>query len=266
MDFWFWLLLTAAMVAIWVGPAWRPRALAGVARGRPWALGHRGVRGPLPENTLEAFRMALDAGLDGLETDLQRSRDGVLVLTHDFDVGGRPVVEQTLDELRAAIPGLATLDELLELVRAHPGTLLNVELKSLGWRDGGLARAAARTLAASGLVDRLVVSSFSPVALLRFRRWAPEVRTGYLWIDRADVPRLLRSPWPAALLHADALHPHHRSVAAADVARWQRRGLIVQAWTVNEADEVARVVAAGVDGVMADRPWELLRSLGRATP
>jgi glycerophosphoryl diester phosphodiesterase len=265
-DGWLWLLLLAAALALWVGPAWRPRPLAGVDRARPWALGHRGVRGPKPENTLEAFRLALYAGLDGLETDLQRSRDGVLVLTHDLEVGGRRVVDLTADELRAALPGLATLDELLELVRAYPGTLLNVELKTLGGRDGGLARAAARELAASGLVDRLVVSSFSPIALLRFRRWAPEVRTGYLWIDRPDVPWPLRSPWPAALLHADALHPHHRAVAPAAVAAWQRRGLAVHTWTVNEADDVARVVAAGVDGVMADRPWELLRSLGRATP
>lgn len=259
----WWLLLLVVSVAVWVGPAWRPRPLAGATRPRPWAIGHRGVRGPLPENSLAAFRAALDAGLDGLETDVQRTADGVLVLVHDPVIGGNRVVGSGFAELQAALPTVATLGELLDLVRAYPGTLLNVELKTLGWRDGGLARATAGALAAAGLGDRLLVSSFSPIALLQFRRWAPGIRTAYLWIDRPEVPWCLRTPWPAALLHADALHPHHTAVTAAAVARWRRRGLMVSTWTVNEPDEVARVVADGVDGVMADLPVELLAALKR---
>jgi glycerophosphoryl diester phosphodiesterase len=258
-----WLLALAVLIVLWVGPAWQPRPLAGVDRRRPWAIGHRGVRGPLPENTLAAFRAALDAGLDGLETDVQRCRDGALVLVHDPEIGGLRVTAATLAELRAVAPEVATLEELLDLVRAHPGTLLNVELKTLGWNDGGLARAVADALLASDLTDRLLVSSFHPLALLRLRLRAPTLRTAYLWTDHPEVPSPLRHPWPGTLLHVDALHPPHRLVTQPAVARWKARGLLVNTWTVNDADDVARVAEAGVDGVMADLPAPLLTALGR---
>jgi glycerophosphoryl diester phosphodiesterase len=258
-----WLLALAVLLALWAGPVWRPRPLPGVDRRRPWAIGHRGVRGPLPENTRAAFRAALDAGLDGLETDVQRARDGALVLVHDPEIGGLRVTAASLAELRAVSPGLTTLEELLDLVRAHPGTLLNVELKTLGWSDGGLSRAVADALLASGLAERLLVSSFNPLALLRLRLRAPALRTAYLWSDEPQVPRLLRHPWPGALLHVDALHPPHRLVTQRAVATWRARGLIVNTWTVNDADDVGRVVEAGVDGVMADLPVPLLAALGR---
>jgi glycerophosphoryl diester phosphodiesterase len=260
------LLALALLGALWLGPTWRPRPLPGVDRPRPWAIGHRGVRGPLPENTLAAFRAALDAGLDGLETDVQRTRDGELVLVHDFVVGGLRVVESSLAELRSVLPGVATLDELLDLVRASPGTLLNVELKTLGWADGALARAVADALVASRLSDRLLVSSFSPLALLRLRLRAPQLRTAYLWLDRPEVPWWLRSPWPGAWLHVDALHPQHPLVTGPAVAGWRARGLMVNTWTVNDAADVVRVVEAGVDGVMADLPAPLLGALRRSAP
>lgn len=257
-------LLAVVSVVLWLGPSWRPRPLPGVHRPRPWAIGHRGVRGPLPENSLAAFRAALEAGLDGLETDVQRTRDGELVLVHDFDVGGRRVVATSLAELRAVLPEVATLGELLDLVRAHPGTLLNVELKTLGWSDNGVARSVADALVASRLDDRLLVSSFSPLALLRLRLRAPALRTAYLWLDRPEVPWWLRRPWPGALLHVDALHPQHRLVTATAVAGWRDRGLMVNTWTVNDPQDVVRVVEAGVDAVMADLPAPLLQALGRA--
>jgi glycerophosphoryl diester phosphodiesterase len=260
-----WFVLLALAILIWTGPLWRPRGLPGVTRARPWALGHRGVRGSLPENTVAAFRAALDAGLDGLETDVQRTRDGTLVLVHDFRVAGLRVCDASEAELRAAVPPLATLAELLALVRERPGTLLNVELKTVGWNDRRLAAAVATALVASGLGDRLVVSSFSFVALLRFRLRAPSIRTAYLWSEDPRVPWPGRRPWPAPLLHADALHPHHPAVTPERVARWKRRGLMVNTWTVNEPGDAARVLAAGVDGVMGDDPDALLRALGRAT-
>ncbi|MFU8887835.1 MAG: glycerophosphodiester phosphodiesterase [Trueperaceae bacterium] len=260
-----WLVLLVLAILIWVGPLWRPRGLPGVARARPWALGHRGVRGSLPENTLAAFRAALDAGLDGLETDVQRTRDGALVLVHDFRVAGLRVCDADEAELRAVVPQLATLAELLALVRERPGTLLNVELKTVGWNDRRLAAAVAAALVASGLGDRLAVSSFSFVALLRFRLRAPGIRTAYLWSEDSRVPWPGRRAWPAALLHVDALHPHHPAVTPARVARWKGRGLTVNTWTVNDPADVARVVAAGVDGVMGDDPEALLRALNRAT-
>jgi glycerophosphoryl diester phosphodiesterase len=255
-------LALALLLALWRGPLWRGRPLSGVPPHRPWLFGHRGVRGELPENSMAAFRRALDAGLDGIETDVQRTRDGALVLVHDEDVAGVRVVAATERELAAVLPTLARLEELLALVRERPGTVLNVELKTVRGRTHGLPGAVARALRGSGVEERVLVSSFDPLALARFRLAAPHVRTAYLWIDHPDVPRMLRTPWPAGWLHVDALHPHHRAVDAALVARAAARNLPIHTWTVNDPLDVRRVQALGVAGIMADDP-DTLRETAR---
>lgn len=253
------MLWPALLVVAWI-LLWRPRRLPDVTPKKTLLLGHRGVRGGLPENTLSAFKAALDAGLDGLETDLQRTRDGVLVLFHDFALpDGRRVVDLTLAELRTAVPDLATLEDLFVLVRGFPGTLLNLELKTSGWRTGGLERAAGAAVRCSGVEGRVLASSFNPLSLVRLRFYAPEVRTALLYSP--DGPRGLRSTRAAKvlahLLHPDALHPH-ASLIDAELASWaRRRGLLLNAWTVNDAEDVKRLTRLDVNGLMADSPKAL---------
>ena len=250
-------LMGAALLALWRGLLWRGRDLPDVARPEPLLVGHRGVRGALPENSVAAFSAALEAGLDGLETDVQRSRDGVLVLLHDAHLSGVAVASMTLAELRERVPELATVDELYELVRRFPGTWLNLEIKSARPFEPRLVRALVRSVRSSALAGRITVSSFNPVALALLRLQAPELRTGYLWPDSA-LPTWLRSGWPAGWLHVDALHPNWRQVDARLVARARRRGLALNTWTVNEAEEVRRMVDLGVSGIMADDPEALI--------
>ena len=258
--------MTAALLALWRGLLWRGRPLPGVTRARPLLVGHRGVRGRRPENTLAAFRCALDAGLDGLETDVQRTADGHLVLVHDTHVDGAPVGACTLADLRRQRPDLATLDEALALVRSVPGTWLNVELKTLRGFEPRLVGSVARAIRRSGLADRTVVSSFNPLALALLRLRAPELRTGYLWSADPATPRLLRTAWPAGWLHVDALHPHWSLVDRDLVERAERRGLALNTWTVNDGAEVRRQLALGVGGIMADDPDELLRAARGGDP
>ena len=254
------VLMTAALLVLWRGLLWRGRRLPGVQRESPLLVGHRGVRGRLPENSMRAFSAALDAGLDGLETDVQRSRDGVLVLVHDLEVDGVPVSAWSRAQLDERVSELATLDELLGLVRRRPGVWLNLEIKAGGFRCGRLVAELILAVRGSALEDRIIVSSFNPLALACARLRAPWLRTAYLWSTRASAPRLLRSPWPAGWLHVDALHPHYRVVDATLVAWARRRELAVNVWTVNEAAEVRRLVELGVDGIMADDPTALLRA------
>lgn len=238
---------------------WEPRALPGVPPKPTLLLGHRGVRGSLPENSLPAFRAALET-LDGLETDLQRSTDGHIVLCHDFTLpDGRAVTSLTCAELRAADPNIPTLEALFVLARSFPGALLNLELKTRGWRTGGLERAAARAVRDSGLEGRVLVSSFNPLSLARVRLHAPELRTALLYSP--DGPRWLRAGRAARLfarlLHLDALHPHF-SLVNPSIARWARaRSVMLNTWTVNSAAEVKRPTRLDVNGLMADDPSTL---------
>lgn len=261
------LVLLLALVALWA-LSWRPRALPGVASKPTLLLGHRGVRGSLPENTLSAFRAALDAGLDGLETDLQRSADGEIVLYHDFVLpDGRPLRNLTLSQLREAKENIPTLEELFALAQDYPQTLLNLELKTASWQTDGLERAAVVAIRHSGLSGRVLVSSFNPLSLVRVRLYAPELRTALLY--SSEGPTWLRTTRSARtfarLLHTDALHPHF-SLVDEELAHWtQKNGLILNVWTVNEAAEVKRLTRLNVNGLMADDPKALKDTFKEAT-
>ena len=246
-----WIFL---LVTLWL-MLWEPRRLPDVPPKPTLLLGHRGVRGSLPENSMPAFEAALEAGLDGLETDVQRSRDGELVLYHDFTLpDGRLLTTLTYAEIQKTDPNVPTLEDLFTLVRCYPGTLLNLELKTRGWRTGGLERAAAHALETSGFEGRILVSSFSPLSLARLRLYAPDIRTALLY--SAYGPRWLRNNLTARLfarfLHVDALHPHHGLIHA-DLARWaKRRGVTLNTWTVNDPEDVKRLTLLNVNGLMAD--------------
>ncbi len=250
-----WLALLAALWPL----LWEPRSLPGVPPKPTLLLGHRGVRGSLPENSLAAFREALET-LDGLETDLHRSCDGHIVLYHNFTLpDGRRLSALSCGELQDADPNIPTLEALFVLARGFPGKLVNLELKTRGWRTGGLERAAAKAIRNSGLEDRVLVSSFNPLSLARLRLYAPGLRTALLY--STDGPRWLRKSRAARffmrLLHLDALHEHF-SMVDAPLASWtQKRGVMLNSWTVNDNAEVKRLTRLNVNGLMADDPTAL---------
>jgi len=221
-------------------------------------VGHRGARGVEPENTLAAFRRAFDEGLDGVEFDVQRSLDGVLVLTHDDEVDGRPVAGQSYAEIAGRIPGLATLDELFELARSYPGRLLNLEIKARGWRTAGLERDVVRAIGASGLAGRVLVSSFNPLSLLKVRLRDPSLRVAWLY-DESTVAVPWARPRPG-WLHADAVHPRYALADAALVRAMHARGVAVNVWTVNDPEDMRRLGGLGVDAIMGDDPGTLRTS------
>ncbi len=251
------LLSLAGLALLWRYALWRPRRLPGVTRARPLLLGHRGVRGARPENTVAAFQYAFSSGLDGVECDVQRSRDGALVLFHDFELQGRRVTDLTRQEVHALDPDVPELSELFELAKSYPGTLLNLELKTAGLQTRGVERAVVRAVWASGLADRVLVSSFNPLSLLKVRFCSPSVRTGLLYAP--DLPPPLRTPWLAGWLHADALHPHESQVTPALVRRAQARGLALNTWTVNDDMRITSLAELGVDAIIGDDPVALRR-------
>lgn len=244
---------------MWVSLAWRPRP--GPVGRKPLLIGHRGVRGSLPENSLRAFRAALEAGLDGIEFDVQRSKDGVLLVYHDFKLpSGAAVSALEFKTLQALDENIPSLEALFELAKGYPDTLLNLEMKVKGWRSRGLEREVAWLVCASGLAKRVLISSFSPLALAKLRLIAPHLRTALLFAP--EQPWWLRSGWAAAPLHVDAIHPHESQLTKGLLARARRRGLIVNTWTVNDSGRVQELLALGVDGIIADDPHELLAAAG----
>jgi glycerophosphoryl diester phosphodiesterase len=244
---------------------------------RPLNFAHKGASHEAPENTLAAFLLAAELGADGIELDVQLSKDGELVVIHNFTLesttdGQGSVQDKTLAELRGLDAGtwfdpvyagqrIPTLQEVLDTVGQR--VLLNIELKSTSLRNDALAAATVRILEDNHLLDRVVVSSFNPLVLKRVRRLNPWIALGMLYAP--DVPLLLRRPWFRHLLRPEALHPRYTIVDERYV-RWARkRGYRINTWTVDDPGQMWQLMRLGVDTIITNRP-DLLREVLQTGP
>lgn len=239
---------------------------------RPLNFGHRGAPEFAPENTLAAFEAARQMGADGVELDVSLTSDGVPVVCHNFTVdqttnGRGRIRDLTVTQIKTLDAGsrfhprfagerIPTLQEVLEW--AGDDMLLNIELKSLSLRDEGLERAVLHLIQQYDLCERVTISSFNPFALRRIKMLDAEIQTGLLYAPALPIP--LRRAWLRHLAQPNALHPHHTMVSP-EYFYWARnRGYRVNTWTVNEPDEMRRLLRLGVDAIITDRP-DLLRAV-----
>jgi glycerophosphoryl diester phosphodiesterase len=232
-------------------------------------LAHRGARTVAPENTIEAFRVALAQRADGIELDVHRTADDQLVVHHDADAPGLGVLaELPFAAIRHERPSIPRLDEVLD---ASAGSVVNIEIKNLpGDADYDERDRAADLvvdlLTARGGTDEVLVSSFNLPTVDRVHALAPGIPTAFLvmfGIDPLDALDLA-----AARGHV-ALHPFRAMLAdesgAAMAAHAAELGLALNVWTVNEPAEIERLAALGVDAVITDVP-DVARRVIDATP
>lgn len=225
---------------------------------RPLIYGHRGASAHALENTMTAFARARADGADGIELDVRLTADGVLVVFHDDDLvrlAGRP---ERIDALGWAELGRVALRgeeraPTLEQVLGETGPLLvNVEIKPPGWRrTRAIVAAVDACVARCRAADRVLVSSFDP-AVVGLTRATTRLRCGLLF--HAGQRRPLRRAWLAPLLRPHALHPERVLVDRASMAGWRAAGYQVNVWTVDGADEVARLARLGVDALISNDP------------
>ena len=231
----------------------------------PLVWAHRGSHGPGGpiENTLEAFARARSDGADGVELDVMRCASGEVVVFHDYDLArlaGRPhtIRETPWSELRGISFGDGSRIPLLVDVLDSLGPLAcNVELKSAhAWGprfvDDGLAGAVASLLSGHPSRSQILVSSFDPLLLLRFRRQLPTLPLALLFGAEQAWP--FRRAWPARLVRPEAVHPEAALVDVTSMRRWRALGYRVNVWTVDEPAVLRWLWALGVDGVITNRP------------
>jgi len=235
-------------------------------------IAHRGASAAAPANTLAAFEKAVELGADGIEFDVHLSADGVPVVIHDFTVdattdGSGRVAEMTLAQLKRLDAGscfdpafagerIPTLQEVLEAVGNR--LLLNIELKSVSLHDNGLERAVIALVeqhdggCGQPLGNSVIISSFNPLSLRRAKKIAPHIPVGLLYSP--DLPLPLRRAWVAPLIPHEARHPEHTMVDAHYMAWARRRGYRVNTWTVDDPDEMHRLIGLGVDAIITNVP------------
>ncbi len=255
-----------------------PMGQAGRSWGRrgagepPLVIGHRGASARELENTVEAFARAMADGADGVELDVLLCGSGDVVVFHDDDLrrlGGRPerirdLSFAALRELRLTGGGrIPTLEEAIEA--CGPGALVNVELKIRGIVDramGALVDRVAAIVDRSGAAPRILVSSFSPLAVAAWRLRRPDVRAALLF--EAAAPRPLRGAWGLPLLRPHAVHPEHVLCTGPAIAAWHAAGYVVNTWTVDDPAGLRRLSDAGIDGLVTNDPAVARRALGLA--
>lgn len=258
-------------------------------------FGHRGYAARRIENTISAFELATEtSGIDGVELDVQIARDGEVVVAHDGDLrrladDPRRIVEVSSGELATTAlhatdrdgtelttVGVPTLHTVIDIL--PPWMKIDVELKSYDDTPQDVPERVARLLsdraAPAGrpsLAERIIVSSFDPRLIRRFRRavrrlagaCATPIATAVIYSEDQEVPRFLRTglgvsltgseiakpSWRTALSVTRSGRPHHP-------AGWSRAPQYV--WTINDEDVLRRLMERGVTGVIGDDPGELV--------
>jgi len=257
-----------------------------LARPRPWLIAHRGGAGLAPENTLPAFDRALELGAACLELDVRRSSDGAVMIFHDESTeritGERGTVEErTAGELALLDAGFSfspdggrsfpfrgqgvRIPTLAELLERHPRARLNIEAKSA---DARLAQALAAALTAAGAVERVCIGSAEDEQAERLRALLPQA-CHYLPARAARRHVLAALAGTGAWLCPlgwDCAELPYRAAGITVVTRrlvrhFHALDMPVFVWTVDEEGEMRELLAAGVDGIMTDRPDLLARVL-----
>lgn len=249
--------------------------------GKCKVISHRGSNKIAPQNTLAAFKRSVGYHVDGFETDVHLTKDGVPVIHHNYEIDktsdGKGLISNlTFAELRDLDFGsyfhhsykntkIPTLDEFLDIAERADLKILNIELKSPENKDYSVADIVLQKVKEHNLFDKLIISSFDEDLLMYTKDIDENCPTGFLyspnrfkfakhWNDMANF---------AKSIGADALHPQYMFVTEKYVEQAHEVGLYVNPWTVNSAREMNRLLKCGVDGLITDLPKLALETVDK---
>lgn len=235
-------------------------------------ISHRGANKYAPQNTLPAFERSVQLGVDGFETDVHMTKDGVPVICHNYTInetsnGMGRISTYTLEDIKKFDFGayyspkfkgtpLPTLDEFLDLVASSDIEIMNIELKSPKERETGIVEKTIKAVRAHNLFNRLLISSFDSNLLVEAKAIDERCQTGYLYApNQMATPSLLINPvWFAKKIKVDALHPMDIYVNPLYVKLAHEAGLKVNVWTINSEKKIKKMIRYGVDGIITDCP------------
>jgi len=227
-------------------------------------IAHRGASGYAPENTIAAFNKALDMKADGIEIDVHLSKDGYVVVSHDEKLGRTSngsgfIKDFTLEELKKLDFGswfsseyanerIPTLEEVLCLLR-DKDILLNIEVKNNTIIYEGIEKAVVDLVRKYEMAEKIIISSFNHYCLKEVKRLAPELKIGLLYSERLYKPGDY-----AKAVGAEAIHPYYLSINSDSINNCKKNGILINAWTINNPDQMKEAVLSGIDGIITNYP------------
>ena len=232
---------------------------------RPIIIAHRGASAFAPENTISAFRMASELKADGIELDVKLSKDGKMVVIHDQSVdrttNGHGLIKNLMYEelskldagnyfsknyLGEKIPLLKNVFEQVD------NLLINIEITNYSSIRDGLAEDVCTLVKEMNMEKRVIFSSFHPFNLMTTRKMLPEVPVALLALPNAAG--MLQRSFLFRWLSPKFIHPYFSDVSRKYINTQHMHNRKVNVWTVNNKNEMIRLVDAGCDGIITDNP------------
>lgn len=260
---------------------------------KPLILGHRGFSGIYPENTMLAFIKAYEAGADGVELDIQLTKDGELVIVHDSTVdrttnGSGKISEFSLKAIQFLDAAhtftdygkqqIPTLNEYFEWVQ-DKSFVTNIELKTDENEYAGIEQKLVQLIKQYDRAEKIIVSSFNYQTIERIKFLAPDLKCGLLTIDFQTVEQakgvipdlLIEQPTlvPSRLidyaenLGADYLHPNYLSLTSEITKQITDRGLGINIWTVDHETDMHQLLTENVNSIITNYPDRLKRIMNK---
>ncbi|WP_425539146.1 glycerophosphodiester phosphodiesterase [Microaceticoccus formicicus] len=230
---------------------------------------HRGCSKVFPENTMEAFEHAIDIGVDGIELDVQLSKDGEVVIVHDENLKRLTgedawVFDLTLAELKelnfaknrddfnhTEIP---VLEEYLDIVKGC-NLITNIELKTSIFSYPGLIDKVAKLIKQYKLEEKVIISSFNHLSLMESKRIIPEAAHAVL-----EASNLVKPVEYLKRLNMEYFHPLFTTIDEDMIQSLNAEGIYINAWTVDNPEHASLLKELGVRGIISNVP-EVLQNL-----
>ncbi|HEY2420180.1 MAG TPA: glycerophosphodiester phosphodiesterase [Neobacillus sp.] len=229
-------------------------------------VAHRGYSAAFAENTMGAFLEAEKAGADGIELDVQLTKDGEIVVIHDEKVdrttSGKGFVFEFLykdiSKLNANKKGIKkepipSLVEVLEWMQSNK-LVCNIELKNGIIPYEGMEKKVIQLVRTYSLTDRIILSSFNHYSIVNCSRLAPEIETAPLYAEGIYMPWIY-----AQSIRAKGIHPKHSSVTDEIIINTMKNGIAVRPYTVNKDADMHRLCRIGCSAIITDDPVKALK-------
>ncbi len=232
----------------------------------PIIFAHRGASAYAPENTLAAFELAVRQGADAVELDTKLTADGEVVVIHDQTLDrttskNGKVRDFSLSDIRKLDAGshfdvafkgekIPLLEEVLTTIGQK--TLVNIEIANYASITDELPDKVANIVKRLHLDQRVIFSSFNPLALIRVKKILPNTPVGLLAL--AGKSGWAARSWPGKLIGYQSIHPDYRDVTHSFVKAAHRMGKYVFVYTVNHSEDMLKLFQMKVDGIITDDP------------
>ena len=237
-------------------------------------IAHRGFSGKYPENTLLAFKMACETkGCDGIELDVHLTKDGEVVIIHDEQIdrtcvnGTGYVKDYTYEELKKFDVSykqakqyepqrIPTLREYFTLA-AHYDIITNIELKTGIFEYPGIEQKVWEIIQEYGMKDKVIISSFNHHSVRRMKEICPDIKCGLLtesWlINPGEYVKKTK---------AECYHPFFLSLDEETVKEIKEQGIEINTWTVNQEEDIRKMIDLGVDAIIGNYPDRISKVRG----